>query len=344
MRMKTLGRILANLDPRKLFCGLAVCLFAAPLLGQPIVAAASPENGSAATGIRAIVVLDGQWRFHTGDDLRWADPAFNDSDWPIVNLSTPLVEQGIDSYSGWAWYRLKIQPQQLAQIGNPASGQQLSLLVSGNSVGQLDVFVNGIEAGHTKGMTESPSEYQSPPFVVQFNPASVRADSDRDSNLGRARHDHQSRTSGQSADLARRAMWPHCTRWRSGTSGTNMSSPTWWLHSCLSALRSWVDFYTWRSEIIIEYLWLGLLCLSVAAGGRGGFGFWAGDHAARRFTTSSRCSPAASSWPLRWSLFSTSQATKSRRFVRGVQIGVLLVPFVYFIRLDTRLSNPVSCL
>src|SRR6185369_7526265 len=106
----------------------------------------------------------------TGDDLQWGEPGFNDSDWPTVSLGQSLAEQGIDAYTGYGWYRLKMQPEQLAQFSSLASGQPLSLLVSSNTVGQLDVFVNGLEAGHTKGMTESPSEYQSPPFVVQLNP------------------------------------------------------------------------------------------------------------------------------------------------------------------------------
>ena len=28
--------------------------------------------------------LSGMWKHHTGDDPRWADPAFDDSAWPSV--------------------------------------------------------------------------------------------------------------------------------------------------------------------------------------------------------------------------------------------------------------------
>ena len=100
---------------RAILCWLAfVCSCALPVFAQQTLPAGSVSGNGPIPLNRAVITLESQWRFHTGDDLRWADPNFNDSDWPIVNLSTPLVEQGIDSYTGWGWYRLKIQPQQFA--------------------------------------------------------------------------------------------------------------------------------------------------------------------------------------------------------------------------------------
>src|SRR5579863_9228693 len=103
--MNTSGRAVANLHPRSILCWMAVaCLCALPLFAQtpaatPAAAGNAGGSGSAA-GIRAITILDGQWRFQTGDDPRWADPAFYDSSWPSVSLSTSLAEQGIDTYTG----------------------------------------------------------------------------------------------------------------------------------------------------------------------------------------------------------------------------------------------------
>ena len=103
--MKTSGES-SHTIARNIFCWLAVvCLFALPLFAQS-TAPLRPRQAmrrelDLPAGIRAITILDGQWRFHTGDDPRWADPAFNDSDWPMVNLSQSLAEQGIDSYTGF---------------------------------------------------------------------------------------------------------------------------------------------------------------------------------------------------------------------------------------------------
>jgi hypothetical protein len=37
--------------------------------------------------LQTIITLNGPWRFHTGDDPRWADPAFDDSRWEVVDLT-----------------------------------------------------------------------------------------------------------------------------------------------------------------------------------------------------------------------------------------------------------------
>src|SRR5579863_9449243 len=157
---------------RAVLCWFAVVSFCAlPILAQAPSSPVNPAGNGIAAGVRGITILDGQWRFQTGDDLRWADPAFDDSNWPRVSLSSALVEQGIDTYPGYAWYRLRLQPGQMSQISNLAGGEQLALLLKVESVGQIDVYVNGLESGHTRGMTDSPAEFQSPPLLVPLNPS-----------------------------------------------------------------------------------------------------------------------------------------------------------------------------
>ena len=51
---------------------------------------------------------DVQWRFHTGDDPRWADPSFDDSAWPLLRADRGWAEQGYAGYHGFAWYRLHV--------------------------------------------------------------------------------------------------------------------------------------------------------------------------------------------------------------------------------------------
>jgi hypothetical protein len=72
----------------------------------------------------ATVELTGPWRFHVGDDTRWATPDFDDRDWETVDL-TPEAgahdgdvglpgyvagwsQRGHPGYSGFAWYRLAV--------------------------------------------------------------------------------------------------------------------------------------------------------------------------------------------------------------------------------------------
>ena len=125
--MNTLGRAVANLHPRMIFCWLAVacaCARCPSMRNSPPLRQQTDPPTAPTAGIRAVTLLDGQWRFQTGDDLQWGESGFNDSDWPTVSLSQSLVEQGIDTYNGYAWYRLKIQPQQLAQFSALLQGSR----------------------------------------------------------------------------------------------------------------------------------------------------------------------------------------------------------------------------
>ena len=110
------------------------------LLLLPLFSAAQIRIGSSMTP------LNGPWKFHTGDDPRWADPAFADTGWETVDL-TPLpgahdtdvglaryvpgwASRGHQGYSGYAWYRLRIRVDRppgtaLALTGPPAGGRRL---------------------------------------------------------------------------------------------------------------------------------------------------------------------------------------------------------------------------
>jgi hypothetical protein len=69
----------------------------------------------------AATLLDGAWRFHTGDDRRWANADTDDSGWETIDL-TPVpgshdgdvglpdyvggwMAHGHPGYHGYAWYR-----------------------------------------------------------------------------------------------------------------------------------------------------------------------------------------------------------------------------------------------
>lgn len=60
------------------------------------------------SGGNSIVSLDGQWRFHTGDNPAWASPAFDDSHWPLIRADESWTKQGYPNYGGYAWYRFKL--------------------------------------------------------------------------------------------------------------------------------------------------------------------------------------------------------------------------------------------
>ncbi|WP_263358925.1 PP2C family protein-serine/threonine phosphatase [Acidicapsa ligni] len=57
----------------------------------------------------AVVSLDGSWRFHPGDNPAWADPALDDSSWPLLKGDKPWSSQGYPGMSGFGWYRFTVQ-------------------------------------------------------------------------------------------------------------------------------------------------------------------------------------------------------------------------------------------
>ena len=54
---------------------------------------------------RMLLDLRGDWKFQTGDETRWADPAFNDSKWSEIYVPSAWEDEGYEGYDGYAWYR-----------------------------------------------------------------------------------------------------------------------------------------------------------------------------------------------------------------------------------------------
>ncbi|HSS21684.1 MAG TPA: hypothetical protein VLL54_16545 [Pyrinomonadaceae bacterium] len=104
---------------RKLILGIVL----ATLLAMGIVIADLAIGGRPdPPALRAAAtLLDGPWRFHTGDDPHWADPNTDDSDWETIDLTAPpgshdgdvglpdyvagWMAHGHPGYQGYAWYR-----------------------------------------------------------------------------------------------------------------------------------------------------------------------------------------------------------------------------------------------
>jgi hypothetical protein len=244
-----------------LLCASVVTLSAQS--STSVAPAAGPGNNPPATRIHGTMVLDAPWRFQVGDDPRWADPGFDDSAWPIVSLSQALSEQGFDAYSGYGWYRARLQPAQLAQF-NASGIKTLDLLVTGDSIGQLAVYVGGVESGHTQGMTDNPSMYQSPPLIVHLaQPAAdgtiavaIRTWAGPSATIRRGLIDKVEL--GAPDDIADKLTASTDRRWDEHLlAGIGVS----FLFLCV-AILGFTLYIAQRKHA--EYLWLALLCLSVA--------------------------------------------------------------------------------
>jgi hypothetical protein len=207
--------------------------------------------------------IDGPWRFQAGDDPRWADPGFDDSAWKTVALSKPLTEQGFATYAGYGWYRLRLQADQLAKLNSLPGNPPLDLLVTSNSVGQLAVYVGGVEAGHTRGMTANPSMYQSLPLIANLPSAgadgtiaiAIRSWAGPNTSIRRGLLDKVEL--GAQDDIAERHSAAIDRLWdQQLLAGLLVSG----LFFCVAMLGATL-YLAQRKHA--EYLWLALLCLSV---------------------------------------------------------------------------------
>jgi hypothetical protein len=163
------------------FCGFnqarALAFVVIALSGFLIPSSASAESSSATQPSTlqlrigsAAVDLAGQWRFHPGDSplraggqpedragMLWAQPDFDDSQWPTQDLTPPpgsydpingasgfipgWTAQGYPNLTRYAWYRLRVNVENIA----PSGGEPptLSILMPESVDDAYQVFANG---------------------------------------------------------------------------------------------------------------------------------------------------------------------------------------------------------
>src|ERR1700683_2757903 len=109
------------------------CLLGAVLLVLS-ASAASAQTFSLITGSDSATSLSGLWRFHTGDNPAWADPNFDDSQWPLIHSGESWTEQGYPAFTGYAWCRFKLEV--------PSHSGPVDLLLTG-FVNGYQVYANG---------------------------------------------------------------------------------------------------------------------------------------------------------------------------------------------------------
>lgn len=107
---------------------------------------------------KGTVPLKGPWQFHSGDNPKWSDPAFDASGWEQISAERPWGAQGHASYTGFAWYRTS-----LALSPAPGVPAQFSLLIP-RIENAYEVYWNGVLIGRNGKLPPHPVWYiaQSP--------------------------------------------------------------------------------------------------------------------------------------------------------------------------------------
>jgi serine phosphatase RsbU (regulator of sigma subunit) len=119
---------------------LQVAAFVLPLLGRVPMASGQVPGPAEITvdGVRGSaygISFDRPWRFHPGDDLRWADPTLDDSGWELVVPQMPPGKLPRDGWLGVGWFRRHLL------VGEGLWGRPLDMALVASGV--ADVYLDG---------------------------------------------------------------------------------------------------------------------------------------------------------------------------------------------------------
>ncbi len=129
-----------------------LCLAFTGAWGQDATTFKTPDPG------KGFVEVGGDWRFHTGDDLAWAQPGYDDSGWELLRGDKTWGAQTHPSYVGFAWYRKRIEV-------SPANAQ-IALLV--RPVDDIyEIYWNGQKIG-SDGQMPPHAHWNAVPHGVTF--------------------------------------------------------------------------------------------------------------------------------------------------------------------------------
>ncbi|MEM6764368.1 MAG: beta galactosidase jelly roll domain-containing protein [Bacteroidota bacterium] len=136
--------------------------------------------------------FSGEWLFQVGDEMKWKEADWDDSDWASIMAPGYWEDQGYEDYNGFAWYRKK------AVI--PTSLEEDKLIVLLGKIDDLDqLYINGQLVGSV-GLTDDSNKilgnewqelrgYYIPEGVIQFGEENVFAVRVYDGKVGGGIHE-----------------------------------------------------------------------------------------------------------------------------------------------------------
>jgi hypothetical protein len=95
--------------------------------------------------VRVDFSFQNQWKFKTGDDMKWKEPDYDDSKWNNIYVPSFWENAGYRNYDGFAWYR-----KTFVYTGTP---EERMVLILGKIDDADQVYINGKLVGSTGNLT-----------------------------------------------------------------------------------------------------------------------------------------------------------------------------------------------
>jgi hypothetical protein len=149
-------------NEKKLFlCYLMLSITLLLVAGTFIFLSYSSTTAEKLRADKNLTTINGPWKFIAGDNMHYADPGYDDSQWENMDLSAPpgahdddvglsgyipgWTSKGHANYAGYAWYRFKISldslpGNNLAFAAPPAVDDAYQLFINGSLVGGAGDF------------------------------------------------------------------------------------------------------------------------------------------------------------------------------------------------------------
>lgn len=158
--------------PQRVFAIWIAILALVGVVGVTAILAIGGRPDPAA--LRAVApLLGGEWRFHLGDDPRWASANVDDSGWETVNLGAPAsshdgdvglpnyvggwMVHGHPGYQGYAWYRRSVTV--------PAGNRAWDMLGPPLVEDGYELYWNGVRLGGSGRLGASPRMVGTRPLI-----------------------------------------------------------------------------------------------------------------------------------------------------------------------------------
>lgn len=256
-----------------------ILLHPAPAAAQSAAASVKLPSTPAAVNLgESSIELDGPWKFHTGDDSSWSRPSFDDSTWGTMDLTPPpgsadetlaisgdlpgWTDLGYPNYSGYAWYRLRVNVQ--------GASRRLALKMPDQADDAYQVFVNGQQIGsfgkftanHVTAYSTLPEDFRLPKDVRNGTiTIAIRMwmDSATPFSSPDAGGLHGPPVLGYASVIGALTQLDY-----DDTAHSFVSSYMEWLILLMAMIMSLALFWLDREEK--SYLWLALVCLATLLG------------------------------------------------------------------------------